>query len=303
MCHWIQPTILISPEMSPRSKSPYRNSSTAFHGFVVHLKVISNSDPPIHWIVSLSENSKAQVMNVCRALTHTLCLRKRWRSYPKTSLASASWKLGARLQLGCPEKMKLSTTFPYNACLLKVVYRLTEMDYDLTMTLKAWRSITESKSAFIPVDRAEGSGAELWRACVPLAPRIHCSGFCQGRRAEGTWIFMCACAHAQSCPTLCSPMDCSPPGFSVQGILQARILGWVAIPFSRESSWSGDGTHVSCVSCTGRQILYHECHLGSPASSWGLSEIQSALRRKGDDSTWKFIPRPPKLLILACSFD
>ena len=39
----------------------------------------------------------------------------------------------------------------------------------------------------------------------------------------------------QSCPTLCDPMDCSPPGSSVQGILQARIPEWVAIPSSRES--------------------------------------------------------------------
>ena len=38
---------------------------------------------------------------------------------------------------------------------------------------------------------------------------------------------------AQSCPTLCDPMDCSPPGSSVHGIFQARILEWVAISFSR----------------------------------------------------------------------
>ena len=41
----------------------------------------------------------------------------------------------------------------------------------------------------------------------------------------------------QSCPTLCEPMDCSPPGFSVHGILQTKILEWVATPFSRGSSW------------------------------------------------------------------
>ena len=41
---------------------------------------------------------------------------------------------------------------------------------------------------------------------------------------------------AQSCPTLCNPMDYSPPGSSVHGILQARILEWVAISFSRGSS-------------------------------------------------------------------
>ena len=53
----------------------------------------------------------------------------------------------------------------------------------------------------------------------------------------------------QSCPTLCDPMDYSPPGFSVCGILQARILEWAAIPFSRGSSQPRDWTHVSCGSC------------------------------------------------------
>ena len=45
---------------------------------------------------------------------------------------------------------------------------------------------------------------------------------------------------AQSCPTLCDPVDCSLPGSSVHGILQERILEWVAIPFSRVSSWPRD---------------------------------------------------------------
>ena len=55
---------------------------------------------------------------------------------------------------------------------------------------------------------------------------------------------MCA-KPLQSCPTLCDPMDCSPPGSSVHGILQARILGWVAFPFSRGSSQPRDRTQVS----------------------------------------------------------
>ena len=45
---------------------------------------------------------------------------------------------------------------------------------------------------------------------------------------------------AQSCSTLCDPMDCSPPGSSLHGILQARVLEWVAISFSRESSQPRD---------------------------------------------------------------
>ena len=51
----------------------------------------------------------------------------------------------------------------------------------------------------------------------------------------------------QWCPTLCDPMDCSPPGSSVKGILQARILKWVAISFSRGSSWPRNWTQVSCI--------------------------------------------------------
>ena len=52
---------------------------------------------------------------------------------------------------------------------------------------------------------------------------------------------------AQSCPTLCDPMDCSLPGSSLHGILQARILEWAAISFSRGSSWLGDRTWVPCI--------------------------------------------------------
>ena len=51
----------------------------------------------------------------------------------------------------------------------------------------------------------------------------------------------------QLCPTLCDPVDCSPPGSSVHGILQARRLEWVAMPSSRGSSRPRDQTHVSFI--------------------------------------------------------
>ena len=51
----------------------------------------------------------------------------------------------------------------------------------------------------------------------------------------------------QSCPTLCNPVGCSPPGSSVHGISQARILEWVAISFSKGSSQPGNWTHISCI--------------------------------------------------------
>ena len=55
------------------------------------------------------------------------------------------------------------------------------------------------------------------------------------------------CLVAQSCPTLCNSTDCGLPGSSVHGILQARILQWVAMSFSRGSSQPRDGTQVSCI--------------------------------------------------------
>ena len=61
----------------------------------------------------------------------------------------------------------------------------------------------------------------------------------------------------QLCLTLCSPVDCCLPGSSVHGILQARILEWVAMPSFRGSYWPRDWTYISCVSCIGRQVLYH----------------------------------------------
>ena len=52
---------------------------------------------------------------------------------------------------------------------------------------------------------------------------------------------------AQSCPTLCNPVDWSLPGSSVHRILQAKILEWIDIPFSRRSSRLSDQTQVSCI--------------------------------------------------------
>ena len=83
-----------------------------------------------------------------------------------------------------------------------------------------------------------------WMTELNLTDRKHCT--------------ICLYVWVQSCPTLWDPtMDCRPPGFSVHGIFQAIILDWVAISFSKGSSWSRDQTLISCISCTGKQILYH----------------------------------------------
>ena len=65
---------------------------------------------------------------------------------------------------------------------------------------------------------------------------------------------ICCSLVTKSLSTLCNPMDCSPLGSSVYRILQARILEWVTISFSRGSTQGRDWTHVSSI---GRWVLYH----------------------------------------------
>ena len=66
------------------------------------------------------------------------------------------------------------------------------------------------------------------------------------QEGETLYIHFLLCVKLiQSCPTFCNPMDYSLPGSSVHGILQARVLEWVAMPSSRGSSWPRDWTHFS----------------------------------------------------------
>ena len=70
-------------------------------------------------------------------------------------------------------------------------------------------------------------------------------------------LYMLFCSSiVQSCPTLWDLKNCSLPA-SVHKILLARILEWVAISYSRGFSWPRDWTHISCVFCVGKWILYH----------------------------------------------
>ena len=76
----------------------------------------------------------------------------------------------------------------------------------------------------------------------------------------------CCCLVTKSCPALWDSVDCSPPGSSVHGISQVRILECIAISFSKGSSWPGDQTRLSC---TGRRILYHWATREAP---WSLTK-------------------------------
>ena len=86
---------------------------------------------------------------------------------------------------------------------------------------------------------------------------------CWGRDTLGAWDK----PTRLSCLTLCDSMDCGPTGPSIHGIFQVRILEWVAISCPRGSSWPRGWTCFSCVSCTGRWIVYYsatwEAHIYS----------------------------------------
>ena len=93
----------------------------------------------------------------------------------------------------------------------------------------------------------------IWRLIGPKICTVSWTSWSSKRADVCVCARACVCACAcvcvsetQLCLTLCNPMDCSPPGSSVHGILQARILEWVAIPFSRGSFWPRDRIRVSC---------------------------------------------------------
>ena len=114
--------------------------------------------------------------------------------------------------------------------------------------------------------------------------------FSEGEKNDYIWktkvcisVCVCVCVYAwkkvkllvtQSCLTLCDPKNCSPSGPSVHGILQARILAWVASPFSRGSSWSRDWTCVSSIEAwffiiwaIRKAQIYVHTHVCMPAQS------------------------------------
>ena len=123
----------------------------------------------------------------------------------------------------------------------------------------------------------------------------------------------CCCLIAQSCPTLCDPMDCCPPGSSVHGSSQARELEWVAISLSRRSSQPRNWTHVSYI---GRRVLYcwatripGEGTGRVQRPRWRLDNYENKktapdevrkweTRRKGGNQKWNFSLREHKVFML-----
>ena len=123
-----------------------------------------------------------------------------------------------------------------------------------------WSDLAQHSTAFhhsFPVITFQ-NGKQQWRACsvrpgemsatiywllptnISWQPPVY--------QTRGTCVCLSVCVSvAQSCPTLCHPVDCSPPGSSVHGILHPRILEWVVIPFCRGFSHPRDRTQVSSI--------------------------------------------------------
>ena len=113
------------------------------------------------------------------------------------------------------------------------------------------KSSSDSKTLFSPGSLDipyQGSKTEILFTPSPIHPKMTAAGGLEGGDPKAwTSHYKYWSEVTQSCPTLCDPVDCIPPGSSVHGILQARILEWVAISFSRGSSQPRDRTQVSCI--------------------------------------------------------
>ena len=139
--------------------------------------------------------------------------------------------------------------------------------------LQSWQAQTNNAITFLQASQVDSQNLPN-PACShhsltshSFSLQLHCSTFYLSLPPSLFLMLFILCTRpcsvAQACPTFFDPMDCSPPGSSVHGILQARILECVAISYSRGSSRPRDQTRVSCI---GRRLLYQLCHLGSPCS-------------------------------------
>ena len=121
-----------------------------------------------------------------------------------------------------------------------------------TVALGDPKSLSAERLSEMTPDRGTSPAVLRRRRCTPstgawVPPPVKCY--------ISLIVSFVAVACAQLHLTLCNSKDCSPPGSSVPGIFQVRILVWVAVPSSRGSSWPRDGTCVYGVSCIGSRFL------------------------------------------------
>ena len=138
----------------------------------------------------------------------------------------------AQSYITCPHCTDPTSQLQSCACIIGMAFSLATVTGSDT---SIWPKCTESKSNLEPLWERE---AFHWKQS-----RTETRCCCHRPQIEST---LCSCCLVTKlCPTIYDPMDWSPPGSSVHEILQARILEWVAISYSRGSCWPRDGTLVS----------------------------------------------------------
>ena len=120
----------------------------------------------------------------------------------------------------------------------------------------------------------------LWWLLAASDFVIIVTGKCRKIRRKSSWM-KAKVLVSQSCLTVCDLMDCSPPGSSVHGILQAKILEWGAIPFSRGSSWPRDRTCVSCIAGRFFTIWANRWAVKQQIPPFWVSQNSGACRKVG----------------------
>ena len=161
----------------------------------------------------------------------------------KSIIVEANWKINAKFQ------HKPNATFVI-LLVWNVLLKGNQGEKQMLLPSMSWTALVTLPGTVIHYMLSFFLGS----LCIILSPThstlwVHVAHPCY-------IISCCCCLVAKSCPTLCDPMDCSLPGSSVCRISQARILYWVAISSSGGSSPPRDQIPLSCISCTGRGILY-----------------------------------------------
>ena len=172
-------------------------------------------------------------------------------SFWNTVLRDSIWVLAVLTITGAPSLCSpLGQSWVLRACVL--IHMCACVHAQLCLTLcnpmdcdpagSSLHGILQARTLeWVAVSFSKGSSQPRDQTCVSLSLAL-AGGFFT---TSGTWERKSEVT--QTCPTLCDSVDCSPPGFSIHGVFQARMLEWVAISFSRGSSLPRDRTQVSCI--------------------------------------------------------
>ena len=140
------------------------------------------------------------------------------------------------------------------------------LSFDVNKSAVGWVGEVKNLTNHLPLWRIQANESRLsWESLRTTSTTISRDKTLKVRGKKiNPWISACGISHIW---LFCDPIDCSLPGFSVPGIFQARILDWVAISYSRGSSWPRDQTLTSWVSYIGRWVLHH-CATWEAQNSW-----------------------------------